>query len=223
MLLIKSMPSAIISTNTTKKIRKYVRKLVIEYPEDTPPEIPIPFMSRIVPEDVELLDGSITRDEIPESIFLWDKYYEEYKEILNLLRQEQTLEYLKSRELDDVLWKFICEIIINYKYFRRDLKMLNGKIEKFLREISKPLETYEILVPIIGLDTERELKIDGVVIKKFDRNMLANLPTLPDNEMDKLFNEIINVHFANKTVAVVSVVGNNRKLICLRGREKVAF
>jgi len=196
-----------------------VRKLVFEYPKVSPTKIA--FMFRIVPEDVELLDKSITKDEIPESISLRGEHYEGYKEIFNLLRQEQVLEYLKNKELDDVLWKFVCKIIINYKYFRRNPKKLDEEIDNFLKDISKPLETYEVFVPIISLAIEREIKIDDVVIKKFDHSMFENLPVPSDDETNKMFNEIINVHFANKTVAIVSVVGNNHELICLRGREKV--
>ena len=160
-----------------------------------------------VPDDIEI-DRSGGDD-----LILYGKYYRDYLDLLDALRGEISLEYLKETELKNALWHFTCEIIVGYSvYLNTD--RLNEKIKEFLSSMLRPLEEYEVLIPILYLDVKAlEIKIGDVTIKKFDEFALQDWRIPSD-----VFRET-----TNKTLAIIPEKGNNPKLICDRARRKADF
>ena len=195
---------------TRNLIRKFCGKLTIEYPDDEfNAEKDIFPMIGYVPDDIDI-DRSKG-----DSFVLYGEYYKLYLEILKKLRSELATEYLKDGELKDAFWHFTCEIIAGYSVYRNSDKR-KEKIDNFLYTISKPLEEYEILIPILYLDAkDLEIKIGDVIIKKFDEIALEDWGISKDI---RVFKEIVN-----KTIATIPEKGNNPKLVCDRARRKADF
>ena len=194
-----------VSRALSKKIYKFCKKLTFEYPGGK-------FngnssMMGYVPDDIEV-------DRSKGNYFvLYDKLYWDYHDVLDALRGELSLEYLKGNELKDALWHFICEIIAGYSDYR-NTDRLKGKINEFLSSMLRPLEEYEVLIPILYLDVNAlEIKIGDVTIKKFDELALQDWGIPRD-----VFRET-----ANKSMAIIPEKGNNQKLICDRARRKANF
>ena len=200
-----------ISTNTRILIRKFCRKLTLEYPKD---KFDIKrdfrcYMMSYVPTDIDI-------DRSKGDFFiLYGEYYRLYLNVLNELRSESALEYLKDSELKNALWHFTCEIISRYSVYKNTGK-LKEKIDVFLSDILRPLEEYEVLVPILYLDAkDLEIKIGDVVVKKFDEIALEEWGVRKDTI---IFEEIVN-----KTMAIIPEKGNNPELVCDRARRKADF
>lgn len=200
-----------VGRETARCIRKLCRSLVLEYPKDRYDPKRHPFhMSGYVPED-------INKEQPP--VDLYGKYYLLYKEALNHLRKELALEYLRDRDLKDSLWHFVCEVITNISTFK-DFEKLDGKISEFLSGVVRPIEEFEVLVPILGLDLkDAEIQIGQVVLKKSDEKNLEEWTGLHKKECDP----DIYSKFANRSVAAVHERGNNHRSVCDRARERVNF
>jgi len=133
------------SRDLSKKIYKFCRKLTLEYPGGK-------FngkssMMGYVPDDIEV-------DRSKGNYFvLYDEYYRDYHDVLDALRADLSLEYLKENELKDALWHFTCEIIAGYSVYR-NTDRLKEKINEFLSSMLRPLEEYEVLIPILYLDDD---------------------------------------------------------------------
>jgi len=166
-------------------------------------------MMNYVPDDIDI-DRSKG-----DSFVLYGEYYRLYLNVLNELRSESALEYLKDSELKNALWHFTCEIISRYSVYKNTGK-LKEKIDVFLSDILRPLEEYEVLVPILYLDAkDLEIKIGDVIVKKFDEMALEEWGIRKDTI---IFEEIVN-----KTMAIIPEKGNNPKLVCDRARKKADF
>ncbi len=148
-------------------------------------------------------------------LVLYGEYYTLCLSVLNELRSESALEYLKYRELKNALWHFTCEIISGYSIYLNADK-LKEKIDAFLSDILRPLEEYEVLIPILYLDAkDLEIEIGDVIVKNFDEIALEVWGIRKDT---KAFDEI-----KNKTMAIIPEKGNNPELVCDRARRKADF
>ena len=198
------------SGDISKTIHKFCRKLTLEYQKDEfNYERDRSRMVGYVPDDIDI-DRSKG-----DSFDLYGKYYRDYCEVFEVLRDELSLEYLKDNELKNALWHFICEIIAGYSDYR-NTDRLKEKINEFLSSMLRPLEEYEVLIPILYLDAkDLEIKIGDVTIKKFDEFALQDWGMLREWGVFKLT--------ANKTMAIIPEKGNNPKLICDRARRKADF
>ncbi|KAF5432017.1 hypothetical protein C5S39_04550 [Candidatus Methanophagaceae archaeon] len=149
------------------------------------------------------------------SFVLYDKYLKLYLDVLNKLKCESALEYLKDSELENALLHFTCEIIAGYSVYKNTGE-LKEKIDVFLSDILRPLEEYEVLVPILYLDAkDLEIEIGDVIVKKFDEIALEEWGIRNDTI---IFNDIVN-----KTMAIIPEKGNNPELVCDRARKKADF
>jgi len=197
-----------ISGETYDSLRKLCRKLTLAYPTERW-DGSLPQLVGVVPDDV-----SIDRSK-GDYFVLFGEYYWSYHEVLNRLRKELALEYLEDRELKEKLWHFICEIIARYRSYR-DTSKLKAKIDEFLSNILKPLADYEVLVPILHLDTMgSKIKIGKIIVKTFNTENLEGWG-VPREE--PAFTEIVN-----KSMAIIPEEGNNPRLVCERARRKADF
>ncbi len=151
---------------------------------------------------------------------LYDKYYWLYLKVLAGLRGEIVLEYLKDRELEDAFWHFTCEIIADYQIYK-DSKKIKTKIEAFLDSLSKPLEDYEVLIPILNLDVkDSEFKFGDIILKKLKGPFLEEFGI--KNESNA-FNDNIFEKIVDKTGAIILEKGNNSELVVKRAKSKADF
>lgn len=203
-----------ISNKTKKLIYDFSRKLTLEYPKDEITGESTAHMSCYVPDDIKI-DRSNGNDFI-----LYDKYYWLYLKVLAGLRGEIVLEYLKDRELEDAFWHFTCEIIADYQIYTDSTK-LKQKIEAFLESLSKPLEDYEVLIPILNLDVkDSEFKFGDIILKKLKGPFLEEFGI--KNESNA-FNDNIFEKIVDKTGAIILEKGNSSELVIKRAKSKADF
>jgi len=200
-----------ISNDTYTSIYKFCRKLTSEYLKDRSRwDGRGAYMRGYIPDGIQM-DRSNGDD-----LILFGDYYWLYNEVLSKLRKELTLEYLEDGDLKDLLWHFVCEIITHCSTYRKDVTVLKNAINEFCAKISKPLEDYELLVPILNLDAkDTKIKIGKVIVKKFDEESLKKWGV---SKHSIEFGE-----FADKTMAIVIEKGNNPSLVCKRAIREVDF
>jgi hypothetical protein len=200
-----------ISKTTKKLIYDFSRKLTLEYPKDEITGESTAYMSYYVPDDIKI-DRSNGNDFI-----LYDEYYWLYHQVLAELKGEIVLEYLKDRELEDAFWHFTCEIIADYQIYK-DSKKLKQKIDAFLHSLSKPLEDYEVLIPILNLDVkDSEFKFGDIILKKLKGLFLEEFGIKNESNAfkDNIFEKIVD-----KTGAIILVKGNSPELVVKRAKIK---
>ncbi|VVB52936.1 Uncharacterised protein [uncultured archaeon] len=203
-----------ISKTTKKLIYDFSRKLTLEYPKDEITGESTAHMSCYVPDDIKI-DRSNGNDFI-----LYDKYYWLYLKVFAGLRGEKVLEYLKDRELEDAFWHFTCEIIDDYKIYLDSTK-LKQKIEAFSESLSKPLEDYEVLIPILNLDVkDSEFKFGDIILKKLKGPFLEEFGL--KNESNA-FNQNFFEKIVDKTGAIILEKGNSSELVVKRAKIKADF
>lgn len=203
-----------ISKTTKKSIYTFCRKLTLGYPKNEFTMENTSYMCGHVPDEISI-DRSNGNDFI-----LYGEYYWLYDKVLAELRGELVLEYLKDQELKDAFWYFTCEIIAGYQAYK-DSDELNKKIDVFLNDFSKPLEDYEILIPILNIDVkDSKFKFNGITIKKLEEHFLEEYGIKKDKNAFhmKFFN-----HIVNKTGAIILEKGNNPNLVHKRARRKADF
>lgn len=186
-------------------IRPFCRKLVLECHTDKFEKETVNHMMCYIPDDIDI-DRSKG-----DYIFLFGEYYLQYGEILEKLKKERRLEYLNPRDLKDIFWHFICEIIIDHDIYRKDLKKLDNKIGEFLASLSKPLEEYEIIVPLLNIDIKDfEFKMGNITVKKINKKFLEGLGSDMQNVI-------------GSTGVIIIEKGNNPRSICERAIDKADF
>nr|WAI00008.1 MAG: HEPN domain-containing protein [Candidatus Methanoperedens sp.] len=145
-----------------------------------------------------------------------------YNETLAGLRCESVLEYLDDQELDDAFHHFTCKIIENKQIYKKDLEKLSQEIEAFFNSISKQLEEYEVLIPILNLDAnDSKFRIRDITIKKIGKKSLEEFGLKKEYE-NILFGNFFE-KTVDKTVAIIPEKGNNPKLVCERARKKADY
>ena len=150
-------------------------------------------------------------------LILYGEYYWLYVKVLDELGDELVLEYLTDQELKDALWYFMCEIIANHQIYK-DSNKLKIKIDAFLDDLSKSLEDYEVLIPILNIDVkDSKFKYNGIIIKKLEVHCLEEYGIKKGKNafQDKYFE-----HIVNKTGAIIQEKGNNPNLAYERARRK---
>lgn len=203
---ISSMGDPQISEETRISIRKLCRKLTLNYPKAKwEPSRNEPVMLTAIPGDT---GATRNRPFIP----LFGEFYVAYQEALELLRNEATLEYMDYHELKEGFWSFIYEVIADYETYRDSVR-LDQRIDEFLSGITKPVVSFEVLVPISNLDMkDSEIKIGNYTIRTLTREALERFG-LPKEHywFDKI---------AGKTVAIIPERGNNPSLVVDRARKR---
>lgn len=204
-----------ISKQTNNLIYEFSRKLTLEYPTDEITQESTAHMSCYVPDDINI-DRSNGNDFI-----LYDKYYFLYKKVLAGLRSEIVLKYLKYQELEDAFWHFTCEIIVDYQKYKEDSSKLKQKINIFLHSLSKPLEEYEVLIPVLNLDVkDLEFKFGDIILKKLKAPFLEEFGMKNESYVfkDNIFENIVD-----KTGAIILEKGNSPELAVKRAKIKADF
>ncbi|GAH66635.1 unnamed protein product, partial [marine sediment metagenome] len=184
-----------ISNESIKDLDKLCIALYSEYPKDKyDPEKHHSRLIRKKPGDIE--EGGA-------GVFLYGKYYQLYHRAFFVLRNEKAVEFMRNNELEDELWRLTCEVILQRSLFS-GIGEVKKRVRKFSVDIAKPLDDYEILVPILNIDVgDKILQIDDSIIKKFDSDALLEWGISEDTYYPYTYNR-----FLNKSCFVIREEGN---------------
>lgn len=140
-----------------------------------------------------------------------------YNHGLAQLRTEPELEYLSDNELDDRLRHLISEMYLGSSS-PKDHRRLNDLIKSFEKSILKPVEDYEVIIPISDLKLESSpIEIGGIRLYDMTAEEAANMGIEKGKPHYQPWYEALVGH----TVASVISRGNNREKVVERAREKL--
>jgi hypothetical protein len=133
------------------------------------------------------------------------------------LRTELELEYLNDDELDDRLGHLTSEIYLGSSSLK-DNRQLNDLLKSFENSILKPVEDYEVIIPILDLKLESSpIEIGGVRLYNMTAENAAGMGIEKEKPLYQPFFDALVGH------AVASVIsrGNDPKKVVERAREKL--
>jgi hypothetical protein len=166
-----------------------------------------------VPEDLVTLE---MKEAGHKDLSLSGEDVRRYYQNFDLLRPEPELEYLTDKELKDALWRLECEVFVGQQEYRRDLPKLTAKLEEFVAALLKPLEEYEVLIPILNFRLRGEaLELGDCTVRHFSGEDLLGWG-FEGHEMWRSSVE----RFADQTAVVTKEVGNNMDLVVGRARSR---
>ena len=140
-----------------------------------------PFKSGFIPKDIEF-DRSRG-----DWLHIWGESCIQYALCLELLTQERELEYLSKNEIDNELWHFTCEIYTNPQK-ENNPKALKFILNSFQEHLKKPLEQYEVMVPIKNLDLKgHSFDFLGVKYLTMTSNFALEWGIKQENPFHKIF------------------------------------
>lgn len=185
-------------------------RLVIDN-KDKRQDLQFGFKSGPIPDDIE-----VDRSE-GDSLFIYGEEYAYYRKCLGYLREEIGLEYMADREIDRELWHLVCEILIESDNFKKPAT-LKQKLTSFEQLILKPLEKYEVLVPIHNLKLgENAIKIAGVKMFEMNEETAIQWGIVRGKPLeDALYEEI-----ADHAVAILPEIGNDLRKVVKRAKENL--
>ena len=134
----------------------------------------------------------------------------------DLLRPEPELEYLTDKELKDALWRLECEFFAGQHEYRRDPPKLTAKLEEFVASLLKPMEDYDVLIPLRNFRLRGDaLELGDCTVRHFSREDLLGWGF----EGHEMWQSSVE-RFADQTAFVVREAGNNMDLIVGRARNR---
>lgn len=152
-----------------------------------------------------------------DSLSISGDEYRQYVICLESLINERELEYLSKREVDKELWHLVCEIFIGSDTLRepRAFRLL---LSSFQDRLKKPLEEYEIIVPIENLQFGGHVhKILGVEFFEPSPEFLKKWGIDKDNKIHKFFYDAV----ISKGAAVLSEYAADPSKAVERARDTV--
>lgn len=204
------LKTMLISKETVTEIEKFCIVLFTGYPKDEyDPEKHRSHLVRDKPNDIQ--EGG-------KGVFLYGKYHSFYHRALSLLGNEQAIEYLRKRELEEELWHLTCELILQRDSFK-NIGDVKSRVHEFLEGIAKPLVDYEILVPLSSIDVgDKTITIDDSLLRKFNSDALKEWGILEEKCPPNTYGR-----FLEKSCLVIQERGNNGHLACNRARDKARY
>lgn len=171
------------------------------------------YLSGRVPEDLVTQE---MRDAGHNTLRLTGEDVPRYYEIFNLLRREPELEYLKDKELKDLLWRLECEVFAHQQEYKRDLTRLGAKLEEFAALLVRPLTEYEVLIPLQHFKVgSHEITLGDCSLRHFSREDLLEWGFGQHEIWESSVKD-----FADRTAIVIREAGNNTDLVAERARRK---
>lgn len=169
----------------------------------------------------EFLSESEKKTEHAFHLYIADKDYYKFNNILNDLKKDQSTEHLTKKQLKEKLWYLLCEIYVNREFYRKDSSgNLKIKIDEFLSDICRPPTEYEIIFRILNADMgESPVRLWNCQVTNYDRDSLINWGL---NKKDNLTTKLLS-EFADKTIMILTEIGNSEKFVLERARKTAEF
>lgn len=146
--------------------------------------------------------------------------YIQYDKCLESLQAETALEYMSRREIDRELWHFVCEVFLQ-SHLLKDGGSVKRKVDLLQKRLVKPIEQYEVLIPIEnGLNLgEHCFEIAGVKILEMSANDALNWGIKKDKPLhSRLHEAVVN----NRAVALIDERGCDPWKAADRARQRLS-
>ncbi|HWS86436.1 MAG TPA: hypothetical protein VN282_05715 [Pyrinomonadaceae bacterium] len=171
------------------------------------------YLSGRVPDD--LLTQEM-KDAGHNSLLLTGEDVPRYYETIDLLRRQPELEYLKDKELKDLLWRLECEVLVHKEEYKRDLSKLGAKLEEFAAALVRPLTDFEVLIPLQNFKVGgHEIALGDCTLRHFSREDLLEWGFGRHESWERSLRD-----FADRTAVVITERGNNTNLVAERARRR---
>ena len=124
-----------------------------------------PFLSSEIPEELQ------PSDEEELFVTIADQEYYDFYSAFRELRGDKSTEYLSDKELKEKLWYAVCDVLVNEALYKKDLKLLDQKVDEFLSEICKPIEEFEVMLRVKNFELdEGAIQFWDCLIARFDKS-----------------------------------------------------
>lgn len=152
-----------------------------------------------------------------DSISIGGDEYRQYIQCLELLANEKEIEHSSKREIEKELWHLVCEIFANADKLK-DPKALRKVINSFQDQLRKPLEEYEIIIPIENLQLGKYVhEINGVKLFQILPEFAEKWGIIKENKTHELFYK----DAIDKVVALLSEYAADPTKAIARARNRV--
>jgi len=201
-----------LSSQTQQNLVELVRLLTENKGRSEREAWQLPFKWGVIPEDIEYDKPE------GESLIISGQEYIQYDKCVKSLGAESSLEYLSKREIDKELWHFVCEAFFE-SYLLKDKASIKRKVNLFQERLSKPIEQYEVLIPIEnGLRLGgHNFEIAGIKLFEMSENDALNWSITKDKPLYSNFYDAV----VNKAVALLYEKGCDPWKAADRARERL--
>lgn len=196
------------SEQTEQNLRKLAQSIVNNKGKE---ERPFPFKRGVIPNDIgyDYSEGN--------SLIISGEEYLQYINCLESLTNERELEYLSKRGIEKELWHLVCEIFFSEEQLQK-AGGLRKILVSFQKRLRKPLEDYEIIIPIENLKFgEYVHEIGGVKFLEMSPEFAQKWGIIKESKFHELFYKVA----INKVIAILSEQGADSSKAAQRAREKV--
>ena len=164
-----------------------------------------------IPDDIEF-----DRTE-GDSLSIGGDEYQQYVICLESLTDERELEHLSKREIDKELWHLLCEVFVDSDKLKKP-KALKELLASFQDRLRKPLEEYEIIVPIENLKLGNYThRIAAVAFVEASSEFLQKWGINKNNKLHEFFYDAA----VDKAVALLSEYAGDYSKAIDRARETI--
>jgi hypothetical protein len=172
------MRDNMLSVKTISNLDKLAKLLTENKKSGEIPEWP--FICGRIPDDINVdrTNG--------DTLYLCGELYKTYGFCLTSLVNEKQLEYLSQRSINKELWYFTCQI-----FFKPDTSKKTTSIQQAIeyleKRLVKPLEEWEIIIPIENLKLGgREYIINGVKLFEMSPELTEQWGINKENAIDEI-------------------------------------
>jgi hypothetical protein len=136
-----------VKSATEKQLNKLASLLAVEPAPIPTGTRPTAFISKTLPDHLRPADEEWT------GLSLVNDEASQYFQTLDLLEQEPELEHLDRDTIDASLWELACDLAVNWKKYSNTTER-RSLVNEFLRKVTKPHESFEVMFVVEGLDIQ---------------------------------------------------------------------
>ncbi len=197
---------------TTRELTELARMIIENKGKDSPKDWAIAFKYGTVPDSIkndEPHDGNL-------SLSITGQECIQYHKCLQSLVAEISLELSSESEIDNELWYFVCEIFFDTDTTKANIKK---RIASLQARTQKPVELYEILVPIEGRLrlNDHGFELAGTQVFEMHDKEATDWGIRKDKAMDKMLYDAV----IDKPVALLTEKGSDPWKAAGRARERL--
>ena len=172
-----------------------------------------PFRFGMVPEDIE------GKGSEGASLIISGEEYVQYSKCVRSLEAESSLEHLSRREVDRELWRLVCEAVFESGVLG-DKAAIKREVASFQQRVSRPIEQYEVLIPLEGglRLGGHDLEIGGIKLFEMSGDDARNWGIVEDRPIyENLYHAVVN-----GAVAVIHEKGCDPWKVAERARDRLS-
>jgi len=197
------------SDGTTRDLTELARLIIENKGKISPEDWTIAFKYGTVP--AELHEGNLY-------LTITGQECIQYHKCLKSLGAEISLEQSSEREVDRELWYFVCEVFLDTDSTKAKANV-RKRIASLQARIQKPVELYEVLVPIDGhlRLNEHDFELAGTRVFEMHDKEATNWGIRKEKPTDRMLYDAV----VDKAVALLTEKGSDPWKAVDRAREKL--